>query len=258
MLVPVLVMHAKRESKPMALFEARSLTVSYRQEGMCHPVVSKADITLERAKIYDLAGKSGSGKSTLLRACALLLGRETGELLLEGVPSSRMSPQQWRRNVCLVPQKTALFPGTVEENLLLPWTLAAHAGDEAPSRDDLCALLRKAALDDLGLSDDVARLSGGQAARISLLRVFACRPKVLLLDEVDAALDNDTSQAISALTAQIVTEEVTCLRIRHRGFDGLAEGVFTLHEGNLTYAKNGPLPVEASAKTPGRFQEEYR
>lgn len=219
----------------MSLFEGKSLTISYRQDTACHPLITDASFSLEASKIYDLVGRSGSGKSTLLRACALMLGIDAGEFLLDGVPSSRLSFQQWRRNVCLVPQKTALCPGTIEENLLLPWTLKINAGETPPTRDKLIDLLAEAGLDGVRLSDDISRLSGGQTARIALLRAFASQPRVLLLDEVDAALDDVSSSMISELTAHVVTPRTTCLRIRHRVSDGLSAGVFTLEKGRLSY-----------------------
>ena len=64
------------------------------------------------------------------------------------------------------------------------------------------------------------------------------RQPVLLLDEVDAALDNGSACAIGRLTKALVDERTTCVRIRHRAADGFASGTFTLRAGALTYADN--------------------
>lgn len=220
----------------MALFEARDITVGYSlpsdEEAGGAPLLRHVGFALEAGLIYDLTGPSGAGKSMLLRACALMMERRTGELLLDGRPSSSFSPQQWRSRVALVPQRASLIPGTVGENLRLPWKLRVHAGSPAPSDAELSRLLERAALD-VPLDRDAARLSGGQAARVALLRTFATHPSVLLLDEVDAALDDESAQAVGALTVTMAAEGAACLRIRHRASDGYAAGTFALSDGSL-------------------------
>ena len=222
----------------MALFEARDISASFGRDAARVPVFSQLDFKLEASYIYDLVGQSGTGKSTLLRVCAQMLDRDSGSLFLDGSSSEEIPFTTWRRKVCLVPQKTALTSGTVKENLLSPWSLKIHAGEEKPTDKELTYLLQAADLSDITLDRDVSQLSGGQAARISLLRVFATKPHVLLLDEVDAALDDETSRAVSKLTASLVDESMTCLRIRHRASDGFAKGTYTLSQGSINYENN--------------------
>lgn len=201
-------------------------------------LLREVSFALEAGRIYDLLGRSGAGKSTLLRVCALMVGRSGGRLLLDGRSDSDFKPVEWRKAVCLVPQHVSLVPGSVRDNLLLPWTLKVRAAEKLPQDKELRRLLRLADLD-VELDRDCARLSGGQAARVALLRAFATRPKVLLLDEVDAALDDESSAAVSALTWELVAGggagvECTCLRIRHRASDGKAAAAFWLEDGTLT------------------------
>lgn len=241
----------------MALFEARDITVGYSlpsEEGAGAAVLLRhVGFVLEAGLIYDLTGPSGAGKSMLLRACALMMERQAGELLLDGRPSGSFSPQQWRSRVALVPQRASLVPGTVGENLRLPWTLKVHAAEPAPSDADLSRLLERAALD-VPLDRDAARLSGGQAARVALLRTFATRPAVLLLDEVDAALDDESARAVGALTAAMAAEGAACLRIRHRASDGFASGTFALSNGSLSPLQ--PAACDAPCTPPSTASRE--
>ena len=223
----------------MTLFHADHISVSHVRDGRAVPLFHDACLRLEGGLIYDLTGASGSGKSTLLRACALMIARDAGSLYLQGRSSDGFGPQEWRRQVCLVPQQPALVAGTVRDNLVLPWCLKVNAASQPPSDGELARLLCLAGLEEVELSRDASRLSGGQQARVALLRSFATKPKVFLLDEVDAALDSASSQAISRLTRDYVGSDATCLRIRHRSADGYAAGTYTLEDGALSYVAAG-------------------
>lgn len=222
---------------PMKLFEAHHIAASYPREGEAVPLFSDVSFELEAGSVYDLVGASGAGKSTLLRVCARMLDRDAGEIYLEGHLSSDYEASKWRSLVCLVPQKPSLISGTVEENLLFPWKLKVRAQDALPDKDRLRYLLDEAELADVELDRDVSQLSGGQIARVALLRVFVTRPRVLLLDEVDAALDDESAYAIGRLTKDLIGNDMSCLRIRHRPSDGFSRGTFTLTRGALIYSE---------------------
>ncbi len=228
----------------MHTFRAEHIAVSYSRAGRAVPLLHDASFELAAGGIYDLTGPSGAGKSTLLRACALMLARDGGELYLDEAPSSSFEPTAWRRRVCLVPQQPALVSGTVRDNLLLPWTLKANAASRPPDDDELARLLERADLADVEPGRSAAQLSGGQVARIALLRAFATAPDVLLLDEVDAALDDESAYAVGRLTRELVGARTACLRIRHRAADGFARGTFALRDGALAYAER-PAAGEA-------------
>ena len=196
----------------MSLFQAEDITASYLRAGVRTTLLSGASFSLEAGGVYDLVGPSGSGKSTLLRVCARMLARG----------------------------------GTVRDNLLLPWTLSVNAGSAPPADGELERLLEAADLHDVELGRNAAQLSGGQAARVALLRAFATRPRVLLLDEVDAALDDESARAVGRLTKSLVDDRMACLRIRHRAADGVACGTFSLRDGALSYASRADADGEGT------------
>lgn len=229
----------------MALFEVENMSVSYMREGHLLYPVKDASFSLEAGCIYDLTGPSGAGKSTLLSACSLMIGRESGKMRLKGVSSSCYSPEQWRRRVCLVPQQAVMFPGTIRDNLLFPWRLSINDRTSTPNDETLRSMLRLALLDDVTLDTNASQLSGGQKARVALLRSLATNPSVLLLDEVEAALDDEAAAAVGEMIRSMVDDRTTCLRIRHRAQDGYAYGEFSLHDGNLSYEQNALTSLNA-------------
>lgn len=151
----------------MALFEAEHLKTTYLSDGKPRSPFEDVSFSLEAGSISDLTGPSGSGKTTLLRVCARLLPKTAGALRLDGQDSEGMSPVAWRRQVCLVPQQSVLVPGTVGDNLRLPWTLKVNAGAAPPADEELRALLRAVGREDVGCDTDASQLSGGQQARVA-------------------------------------------------------------------------------------------
>ncbi len=143
------------------------------------------DLDLAAGECLSITGDSGCGKSLLLRALADL-DPNPGELFLEDKPSSSYLPWQWRRHVALLPSESS-------------WWLA-KVGDHFPG-DGANLYLQLAAI---GLTADILnapthRLSSGERQRLSLLRLLRNKPKVLLLDEPTANLDENNSTLVERI-----------------------------------------------------------
>lgn len=199
-----------------------------------HTVLDGVSLALAAGEIVDVRGPSGAGKTTLLRALARLLPDVDGSLSLGGRPASGFAPAEWRRHVTLLPQTTALTPGSVRENLLLPWTLKVRAEDAPPSDGTLEEALRDVGLGDIALTRDASRLSVGQAARIALLRVVLTAPEVLLLDEPDANLDEESAAQVAAMTERFAADGGAVIRVRHQRTAASATRALRLAGGQLT------------------------
>ncbi|HET6859605.1 MAG TPA: ABC transporter permease, partial [Streptomyces sp.] len=135
-----------------------------------------------------VVGPNGAGKTTLLRALLGLTPRAHATLRLGDLDVSALPPH--RRGVAWVPQDGALFPHlTALANTA--YGLRAHGVPRAEARRNA-----QEWLDRLGVGHLAARrpsqLSGGQAQRVALARALAARPRLLLLDEPLAALDQTT------------------------------------------------------------------
>lgn len=198
------------------------------------PVLDGVDLTVPPGRTLALVGVSGAGKST----CAHLLARfwdpSQGAVQLvsahgDPVDIRDVSDPELRRAVVLVGQETPLFHGTLAENL----RLAAPEAD-----DDLlattarrCGVDRIAAMDTL-VGERGATLSGGQRARIALARALLVRPRVLVLDESTAHLDN-TGDA--QLAAALREEGRTTIVIAHRPATiRRADRIAVLEKGRIT------------------------
>lgn len=174
-------------------------------------IVDHISLSVNAGDFVAVMGRSGAGKSSFLRLINRLDEPTSGTVYLNGQDYRTLSPRELRRHVGMMMQFAYLFPGTIADNLR--FGPRQHGKDLAASDvDDL--------LDKVGLSGmanrDIARLSGGEAQRVSLARTLANRPEVLLLDEPTSALDNRSEREIETLITRIVRENnLTALMITH-------------------------------------------
>jgi putative ABC transport system ATP-binding protein len=197
-------------------------------------VLDGVDFALAPGTLAEIAGPSGAGKTTLLLVLARLLPGATGEMLLDGVSADELTPQAWRTRVALLPQRPALVPGTVADNLRLPWMLKARHGEQTPDDDALASALAGVGLAGVALTRDVSRLSVGQLTRIALVRVMLTRPRVLLLDEPDASLDDASAAEVACVVAAFVAEGGAVVRVSHVRADVSATARYRLAGGRLS------------------------
>ena len=153
-----------------------------------------------------ISGPSGSGKTLLLRALAGLDEVDEGEIALAGRYIDDWPMPSYRATVAYLPQRATMVEGTVEANLRLPFTLRTHSRREFPLEE------AERSLSDLGRPSDFLRqpateLSGGEAQLVALLRALLIKPKVLLLDEPSASLDESASEALEAVVGRWLEAE---------------------------------------------------
>lgn len=174
-------------------------------------LVDDVSLTVERGEVLALVGPSGAGKSSLLRLLNRLDEPSAGRVLFGGHDCRELSPRELRRRVGMVLQAPHLFPGTVAQNLRFG---PAQRGDTLPDQE-LERLLERVGLAGYA-ARDVARLSGGEAQRVSLARTLANQPAALLLDEPTAALDEHTRREVERLVLGLVEERAMgCVVVTH-------------------------------------------
>ncbi|MFD1858825.1 amino acid ABC transporter ATP-binding protein [Aeromicrobium camelliae] len=153
-------------------------------------VLDGIDLEVARGEVVCLIGASGSGKSTLLRCLDLLEVTDDGDIWLDGeeLTDPAIDVDRARREIGMVFQAYNLFPHlSVLDNVTIgPRRVLRQSKADAERR-------AHALLDRIGLNGKADAypdaLSGGQQQRVALIRAVAMQPKLLLLDEVTAALD---------------------------------------------------------------------
>lgn len=156
------------------------------------------DLRLGPGELVTVRGATGAGKSLLLRALAQLDPVEEGELELLGRPASSWSSTAWRRRVSYLHQSPALLPGTVEDNLRVPFGWRAHR-NRRYDRDRVLDRLRPLGRGRSWLDRSAEDLSGGERQIAALLRALLVEPAALLLDEPTAALDPRATATLERL-----------------------------------------------------------
>ncbi|KKJ75765.1 ABC transporter ATP-binding protein [Kiloniella litopenaei] len=162
----------------------KELALSLRSQQL----FSKLSLSISPGEIVTIMGPSGCGKSSLLAAISGTLERDfalEGQVLLDELNLINLPPEE--RHIGMLFQEDLLFPHmSVNDNL--GFGIPAHIKDKK-KRNTLIAQ----ALDEAGLSEfenrDPATLSGGQRARIAVLRTLLSQPRALLLDEPFSKLD---------------------------------------------------------------------
>jgi len=208
------------------------------------------DLTLNAGETVALVGPSGCGKSTALR---LLAG-------LEAPAAGTVSRTVSRGETALVFQSPTLAPWlSALDNVALPLRLAGVARDRA--REQATAALEKVGL---GAARDKppAQLSGGMAMRAALARALITRPRLLLLDEPFAALDEITRRQLAddvlALGAEL---KPAVLFVTHNVEEAVYMAsrvvVMTPGPGRIAgeIAISGPLPRPSGFRTTPAFRE---
>jgi polar amino acid transport system ATP-binding protein len=170
----------------MALLTVESLRKAYGDRVVLHDI----SLSVDQHDVICLIGASGSGKSTLLRCLNLLEPIDDGVITFDDreISDPRVDPRSVRREIGMVFQAYNLFSHLT---VLANCTLAqrrVHRVDKAEAEERAMELLSR-----FGLAGHAAAypdsLSGGQQQRVALVRALCTRPRLLLLDEITAALD---------------------------------------------------------------------
>jgi len=190
--------------------------VQFRYPGADSNVLDGISISIPFGSSLAIVGPSGAGKSTLID---ILLGLSTptaGGLFVDDAPLKDVLAQ-WRKRVGYVPQRVALFDGSVAQNVALTW-------EEDYDLARVRRALARAHLETLGereggllarIGERGESISGGQQQRLGIARALYTDPLVMVMDEATSSLDTATENRVTQSMREL-QGEVTFITVAHR------------------------------------------
>ena len=173
--------------------------------------------TAEPGQKIAIVGSTGAGKTTLINLLMRFYEVNGGRIMLDGIPTDRMTYEGLRSNFGMVLQDTWLFEGTIAENI-------AYGRPDA-SREEIIAAAKAARADffirtlpkgyDTVLGGDADNISAGQRQLLTIARVMLCDPAVLILDEATSSVDTRTEMEIGKAMSELMKNR-TSFVIAHR------------------------------------------
>lgn len=233
--------------------EVRGLTFRYDDDGSAHPsgaahpsgpdraaVLRDVTLTFRRGRSYAVIGRTGSGKSTLARILTRAVDVPRGTVFLGGSDILDLDLAALRRYVAIVPQRTDIITGTLAENVAL----------FDPALMDRV----EPALAELGLSSWVADLpdgihtrlgeggyvlSAGQAQLVAFARIMVRDPRIVILDEATARMDQVTEARVQRATERLLAGRIGIIIAHRLSSVRRCDEVVVLSDGLVVEA--GPL-----------------
>lgn len=215
--VPTEPLNAAHGNLPPAkgAIEFRKVTFRYRPGAA--EALKNVSLSIRPGEVIGIVGRSGSGKSTLTKLIQRFYIPEEGQVLVDGVDVSQVSPAWLRAQVGVVLQDNLLFNRSIHDNIALSNPSMSRAQVMAVARlagaDEFIARLPRGY--DTAIEERGANLSGGQRQRLAIARALAMNPPILIFDEATSALDYESERVIQKNMFEIVKGR-TVIIIAHR------------------------------------------
>ena len=210
----------------------QNVTFAYRQ-GL--DVLHQVDITIRAGETVALVGHSGSGKSTIASLLPRFYEVTSGQITLDGVPTSDLNLVSLRSQMALVSQDVTLFNETLANNIaygrfdagideIINAAKLAHA-------DEFIQKLPKGYHTRIG--ENGVLLSGGQRQRLAIARAILKNAPVLILDEATSALDSESERYIQLALEQVMKNRTTLVIAHRLSTIKRADKIVVLHQGRV-------------------------
>ncbi|HIW49362.1 MAG TPA: ABC transporter ATP-binding protein/permease [Candidatus Blautia intestinavium] len=213
--------------------EFQNVTFSYQGTGA--PSLTDISFSVKRGETVGIIGGTGSGKSTLVNLIARFYDATSGEILLDGENIRNYSRRALRDKIGVVPQRAALFKGSIRDNM--KW-----GREDATDEEIWSALTTAQAREivegkpgqlDFALEQNGKNLSGGQRQRLTIARALVKNPEILILDDSASALDFATDAALRKALAGLGGQVTTFLVSQRAASILQADQILVLDDGAL-------------------------
>lgn len=238
-----------------AVTEAESdIAVSFKNVGFRypsapkHPVLTDINIDIRKGENFAIIGATGSGKTSLVSLIPRFYDATEGEVFVDGVNVRDYDLSALRKKMSFVMQKSELFSGTIEENILVGNADAAH--------DEVVAAAQTAQAEEFvsGFTDGYnnyiaekgASLSGGQKQRMSIARALVRRPEILILDDSTSALDLATEARLQAALHEKMSDTTVIMIAQRIASVRGADRIAVIENGVITACAPHDVLMETS------------
>lgn len=189
----------------------------YRDDAEARVVLRDINLTARPGEVVALVGPSGAGKTTLVNLIPRFYDPTAGRIVIDGHDIRCVQVRTLREQIGIVPQETALFGGSVRDNIRYGKLDADDAEIEAAARaanahEFIMALPQGY---DTLVGERGVKLSGGQRQRIAIARAILKNPRILILDEATSSLDTESEQAVQEALERLMQDRTTFV-IAHR------------------------------------------
>ncbi len=215
----------KKEEREVAknrktIIEFKDVSFSYDKGS--DKVLHDISFSIDSGSLVGIIGSTGAGKSTLINLIARFYDTTEGAVYVGGQNVRNLKQSELREKIGMVPQKSVLFTGTIEENL--KWGKPSASLEEMVNASKIAQAYEFILKKPEGFSTPIVQggrnLSGGQKQRLAIARAIIKKPEILILDDSTSALDYATEaefrrelrENMADMTAIVVTQRVAAVR----------------------------------------------
>ena len=194
--------------------ELKNVTFGYTEDKI---VLKGLSVRAKKGQTVAIVGPTGAGKTTIINLLMRFYDQQSGEILMDGIPSSELKRAELRLAFTMVLQDTWLFCGTIYDNIAY--------GREDATPEEVYAAAKSARIHsyieslpdgyNTVLSDDGVNISKGQKQLITIARAFLSSTPILILDEATSNVDSRTEIQIQSAMNELMKDK-TCFIIAHR------------------------------------------
>ena len=180
-------------------------------------ILNNFNLKIKTGENIAIVGSSGVGKSTISNLILRFYDIDSGKITIDGIEIDKVKISSLRENIGIVPQDPFLFGGTIGENIRYgKLNSTKEELEEAAKKANIYEFIKNLPEGfDTKVGERGVKLSGGQKQRISIARIFLKNPKILILDEATASLDNITEKSIQDALMKL-SKNRTTITIAHR------------------------------------------
>lgn len=219
--------------EPFQKLQFERVSFRFKEDGRY--LLQDMSLSVSPGEIIGIRGKNGSGKSTLLRLMMGALEPSLGRILINGQDASKAGGDRWQQDIAYLAQRPVLFDGSVLENITM---FSDDLTDEAMVIARTLGLDKVFARYPEGFDTQigaraVSNLPGGVGQRVVAARALLRRPKLILFDEANAAMDNVGDNLLRELLLQHQANAAIVLISYRPSLLAIATSRFDLEAGRL-------------------------